>query len=380
MKTLLSAVSAGKISLDHRIVMAPATRMRTAPGGVPGELMIEYYRQRASKGGLLIAEATAISPFANAYEDAPGIFTDAQQAGWQRLTSAVHANGSQIVLQLWHPGRQSLPELSHGHQPVAPSALPARETYGVAKNAQGAYEGRLFPVPRALETDEILQLMEELREAALRAKAAGFDGVELHAANGYLPEQFLSEGSNQRTDNYGGSLENRARFLLESVAVLNDVWGAGRVAVRISPSGTYGDMHESDPQQTFRYLVSQLIPFQLAYLHIIEPRIVGPEDRQTDHYAEPVASRELRACYPGTIIAAGGFTPEAAENMLKSGDADLIAFGRMFTSNPDLPERIRQGYPLAAYQRETFFGGDGRGYTDFPAYDRPAMAETPVGQ
>lgn len=187
---------------------------------------------------------------------------------------------------------------------------------------------RLFPVPRALETDEILQLMEELREAALRAKAAGFDGVELHAANGYLPEQFLSEGSNQRTDNYGGSLENRARFLLESVAVLNDVWGAGRVAVRISPSGTYGDMHESDPQQTFRYLVSQLIPFQLAYLHIIEPRIVGPEDRQTDHYAEPVASRELRACYPGTIIAAGGFTPEAAENMLKSGDADLIAFGR----------------------------------------------------
>lgn len=372
MKKLLSAAIAGKLQLEHRVVMAPATRMRTEPGGVPGQLMTEYYRQRASQGGLLIAEATAVSPYANAYQDAPGIFTDQQQAGWQRLTEAVHARGSQIILQLWHPGRQSLPELSGGQQPVGPSALTARETYGVVRNEQGGYEGKLFPQPRALETAEIQRLITELRQAAVRAKDAGFDGVELHAANGYLPEQFLLDGSNLRTDNYGGSLENRARFLLESVAALTEVWGPGRVAVRISPSGIYGDMHDSDPQTTFRYLVSQLVPYQLAYLHIIEPRIVGPEDKQADHYAEPVASHDLRPYYPGTIIAAGGFKPEDAEKMLQSGDADLIAFGRLFTSNPDLPERIRHSQPLTHYQRETFFGGDARGYTDFPTYHRSA--------
>lgn len=368
MKALLSPVTAGKLQLSHRVVMAPTTRMRTAPGGVPGDLMIEYYRQRASQGGLLIAEATAVSPFANAYEDAPGIFTDEQQAGWQRLVEAVHAQGSRIVLQLWHPGRQSLPELSSGHQPVAPSALIAKDTYGVVKNKQGTYEGKLFPEPRALEISEIHDLMDELRQAAIRAKAAGFDGVELHAANGYLPEQFLLDGSNQRADSYGGSLENRARFLLESVATLTDVWGTGRVAVRISPSGIYGDMHDSDPATTFRYLVEQLNRFELAYLHIIEPRIVGPEDRTAGHYAEPVASRDLRAFYQGKIIAAGGFKPKEAEDTLQKGEADLIAFGRLFTSNPDLPERIRHAYPLAAYNRDAFFGGDERGYSDFPAY------------
>ncbi|MGG9111296.1 alkene reductase [Raoultella ornithinolytica] len=368
MKKLFSPVTAGKLQLDHRVVMAPTTRMRTEQGGIPGDLMIEYYRQRASHGGLLIAEATAVSPFANAYEDAPGIFTDEQQAGWQRLVEAVHARGSQIVLQLWHPGRQSLPELSSGRQPIAPSALIARETYGVVKNKQGVYEGKLFPAPRALELDEIPSLMDELRLAAIRARAAGFDGVELHAANGYLPEQFLLDGSNKRTDSYGGSLENRARFLLESVDVLTDVWGAGRVAVRISPSGIYGDMHDSNPSATFRYLAEQLNRSELAYLHIIEPRIVGPEDREAGQYAEPVASRDLRDFYKGKIIAAGGFKPEDAEETLRKNEADLISFGRLFTSNPDLPERIRNASPLAAYNRDAFFGGDERGYTDFPAY------------
>lgn len=368
MNPLFSPVTAGKLHLNHRVVMAPTTRMRTEPGGVPGKLMKEYYRQRASLGGLLIAEATAVSPYANAYEDAPGIFTDEQQAGWQRLVEAVHARGAQIVLQLWHPGRQSLPELSAGRQPVAPSALIARDTYGVVKNELRSYEGKLFPVPRALELDEIHDLMEELRQAAIRARTAGFDGVELHAANGYLPEQFLLDGSNQRTDSYGGSLENRARFLLESVSVLTDVWGPGRVAVRISPSGIYGDMHDSDPTATFRYLVGQLNVFDLAYLHVIEPRIVGPEDREAGYYAEPVASRDLRAFYHGKIIAAGGFKPEDAGITLQKGEADLIAFGRLFTSNPDLPERIRNAFPLTAYNRDAFFGGDGQGYTDFPAY------------
>ena len=368
MKKLLSPVSAGKLQLQHRVVMAPTTRMRTSKGGVPGELMTEYYRQRASEGGLLIAEATAVSPYANAYEGAPGIFTDEQQAGWQRLVEAVHARGSQIVLQLWHPGRQSLPELSSGAQPVAPSALIARDTYGVVKNAQGSYEGKLFPEPRALDTAEIASLMIELGQAARRAKDAGFDGVELHAANGYLPEQFLLDGSNLRTDNYGGSLENRARFLLESVAVLTDIWGAGRVAVRISPSGIYGDMHDSDPTTTFRYLAEQLNQYQLAYLHVIEPRIVGPEDRDAGYYSAPVASRDLRPYFNGALIAAGGFKPVDAETMLQSGDADLIAFGRLFTSNPDLPARIRHALPMAAYKRDAFFGGDERGYTDFPVH------------
>lgn len=368
MKTLFTPITAGKLRLQHRVVMAPATRMRTENGGVPGDLMVEYYRQRASQGGLLIAEATAISPFANAYADAPGIFSDAQQAGWRRLVEAVHAQGSQIVLQLWHPGRQSLPELSENYQPVAPSALTARDTYGVSKDQDGNYEGKLFPEPRSLEEHEITGIIEDFRLAAARAKAAGFDGVELHAANGYLPEQFLLDGSNQRQDSWGGSLANRARFLLEVVAVLTDVWGAGRVAVRISPSGIYGDMHDSDPATTFSYLAEKLNDFALAYLHIIEPRIVGPEDRERGYYAEPVASRQLREFFHGTLIAAGGFSPQAGEKMLEAGEADLIAFGRLFTSNPDLPVRIRHGYPLTPYQRETFFGGDARGYSDFPAF------------
>lgn len=368
MNRLFTPITAGKLRLKHRVVMAPATRMRTDPGGVPGDLMVTYYQQRTSQGGLLIAEATAISPFANAYADAPGIFNDAQQTGWKRVVDAVHANGGQIVLQLWHPGRQSLPELSEGHQPVAPSALTARDTYGVSKTVEGIYEGALFPEPRELEEAEILGIIDDFRRAAVRAKDAGFDGVELHAANGYLPEQFLLDGSNLRQDGWGGSLPHRARFLLEVVAALTDVWGAGRVAVRISPSGIYGDMHDSDPAATFSYLAEKLNDAALAYLHIIEPRIVGPDDRDSGHYAEPVASRQLREFYHGTLMAAGGFTPEAGESMLEANEADIIAFGRLFTSNPDLPVRIAQGYPLAKYQRETFFGGDARGYTDFPAY------------
>ncbi|PIJ49412.1 alkene reductase [Erwinia sp. OLTSP20] len=368
MNKLFTPLSAGKLRLQHRVVMAPATRMRSESGGVPGDLMVEYYRQRASQGGLLIAEATAISPYANAYADAPGIFNDAQQAGWQRVVDSVHQQGGQIVLQLWHPGRQSLPELSQGHQPVAPSALLARETYGVGKRDDGGYAGKLFPLPRALLASEIDEILDAFRLSAQRAKDAGFDGVELHAANGYLPEQFLLDGSNQRQDRWGGSLANRARFLFDVLSVLTAVWGSGRVAVRISPSGIYGDMHDSDPAAKFSYVAEKLNDVGLAYLHIIEPRIVGPEDRDSTRYVDPVASRQLRAFYHGIIIAAGGFTPDAAEKMLLAGEADLIAFGRLFTSNPDLPARIRYGYPLTPYQRETFFGGDAAGYSDFPAY------------
>lgn len=369
MKELLfTPFKLGSVQLEHRVVMAPTTRMRTNTGNIPGELMIQHYTQRASHGGLIIAEATAVSPFANAYADAPGIFNDDQEAGWKKVVDAVHAKGAKIFLQVWHPGRQSLPELSQGHQPLAPSALKAENTYGVGKDADGNYEGKLFPEPLALDIAGIKSIIEEFKQAALRAKRAGFDGVELHSANGYLPEQFLLDGSNKRSDEYGGSLENRARFLIEVVQVLNSVYGKNRVGVRISPSGIYGDMHDSNPEKTFSYLAQCLNDYHLAYLHIIEPRIVGPEDRNEGIYEEPVASKQLRSIFTGPIIAAGGFKPESAEQMLERGDADLIAFGRLFTSNPDLPERIKNGYPLTHYNREAFFGGDATGYNDFEAW------------
>lgn len=373
-KLLFTPIVVGALTLKHRVVMAPTTRMRTSPNNVPGSLMVEHYRQRASEGGLIIAEATAVSPFANAYADAPGIFTDEQEAGWKKVVEAVHAKGGYIFLQLWHPGRQSLPELSQGHQPVAPSALIARNTYGVGKDDRGNYEGKLFPQPRALSIAEIDAIQSEFIMAAERAKNAGFDGVEIHSANGYLPEQFLLDGSNKRTDNYGGSLENRGRFLLNIVSALTWVWGEGRVGVRISPSGIYGDMHDSDPAKTSQYIAEQLNRYKPAWLHIIEPRIVGPEDRQEGVYEEPVASGQLRPYFDGTIIAAGGFKPVSAEVMLKSGDADLIAFGRLFTSNPDLPDRIRNGYPLANYNRDAFFGGNEQGYNDFPRWENTRVA------
>jgi len=376
-RQLFNPIKLGAINLEHRIVMAPTTRMRTETGNIPGQLMVEHYSQRASQGGLLIAEATAVSPYANAYADAPGMFTDEQEKGWKRVVDAVHAKGAFIFLQLWHPGRQSLPELSRGHQPVAPSALTAKNTYGVGKDNEGHYQGKLFPEPRALSIADIDFIRDEFYQAAIRARRAGFDGVELHSANGYLPEQFLLDGSNQRTDSYGGSLENRARFLLEVVSDLTSVWGDGRVGVRISPSGVYGDMHDSSPLATFGYLAQQLNHSNLAYLHIIEPRIVGPEDRLSGVEEESIASGQLRPLFKGKIIAAGGFKPENAEAMVESGDADLIAFGRLFTSNPDLPDRIKNGYPLTHYNREAFFGGGAEGYNDFARWN---SAETQKNQ
>ena len=372
-RLLFTPFNIGQLKLEHRVVMAPMTRMRTETGNVPGSLMVEHYSQRATHGGLIIAEATAVSPYAYAYADAPGIYNDHQEAGWKKLVDAVHAKGAFIFLQLWHPGRQSLPELSEGHQPVAPSALTARDTYGVGKNENGEYEGKLFPQPRELSIADIDGIRDEFRQAAERAKRAGFDGIEVHSANGYLPEQFLLDGSNTRTDQYGGSLGNRARFVLEVIADLTALWGKGRVGLRISPSGTYGDMQDSSPSETFEYLAKQLNRFDLAYLHIIEPRIVGPEDRHEGAAEAAVASGKLRPVFNGTIIAAGGFKPDTAETMLKSADADLITFGRLFTSNPDLPERIKKGLPLTHYNREAFFGGDSHGYNDFPRWENEQL-------
>jgi N-ethylmaleimide reductase len=367
---LFTPIQVGPYAIDHRVVLAPLTRMRTEPGDVPGDLMIEYYRQRSTKGGLLIAEATCVSPHGIAYAGAPGIYTDAQQTGWKRVTDTVHANGGRIFLQLWHGGRQAHPDNMAGVQPVGPSAIAAQEK-AVVRDAGGFREVDQV-VPRPLEVHEIPGVIEEFRRGAERAKAAGFDGVELHGANGYLPDQFLQDGSNRRTDAYGGPVENRARFLLEIVETLVSVWGADRVGVRLSPSGEFGTMADSNPAETFGYVVKQLDRHGLAYLHVIEPRIRGYEDLEVG--APAVAAKSLRGVFNGPIVAAGGFTRDSADQILAAGEADLVAFGRDFISNPDLPHRLRTGAPLTPYDRETFYGGDHRGYIDYPPHAKRERA------
>ena len=367
MSKLFSPVRVGPYALSHRVVMAPLTRMRSEPGDVPGALMVKYYCQRASEGGLIVTEATPVSRQGYGYAAAPGIYSDAQIAGWRRVTDAVHAKGGLIFLQLWHVGRQSHPDLQPGGAaPVAPSAIRAE---GYAYTAKGEVA---FTTPRALELGEIAAIVEEFRAGAERALKAGFDGVEIHGANGYLPDQFLQDGSNKRTDAYGGSIENRARFLIDVTKAAISVWGPHRVGVRISPSGTYGSMHDSDPETTFGYVAERLSELGIAYLHIVEPRIKGTELVKENH--PPVAARLLRGKFKGTIIAAGGFTKETAEAILNAGHADLVAFGRYFIANPDLPERFRLNLPLNPYDRATFYGGGARGYVDYPFHPVTRLA------
>lgn len=362
---LFSPIQVGAIRLEHRVVMAPLTRLRSEqPGDLPGPLMVEYYSQRASRGGLIIAEATPVAITGRGYLGAPGIYSDEQVAGWRKVTDAVHAKGGKIVLQLWHVGRQSHVEMTGNVPPVAPSVVPFE---GVAFTSQG-----WVPVSphRALELGEIPGIVDAFRQGAIRAKAAGFDGVEIHGANGYLLDQFLQDGSNKRTDRYGGPIENRARLLLEVTAAVVSVWGEGRVGVRVGPSGSFGGMSDSNPAATFGYVARQLNGFGLAYLHVIEPRIKGNEAIEDGLPA--VAAADLGQEFKGTILAAGGFEPSSAEAILKDGAADLVVFGRHFISNPDLPVRIEHGYPLTPYDRDTFYGGDARGYTDYPTYEQQA--------
>lgn len=362
MNRLFSRINVGPLELDHRVVLAPLTRMRTEKGNVPGDLMIDYYTQRASRGGLLISDATAVSQLGIAYVDAPGIYTEDQMRGWKRVVEAVHSKGARIFLQMWHAGRQAHPANTGGLTPVAPSALRSLEHAAIRDENASIVEAELV-VPRELEIEEIEGIVAQFRRGAELAKQAGFDGVELHGANGYLFEQFLLDGTNQRTDRYGGSIENRARFLFDTLDAVTSVWGPGRVALRLSPSGTYGTMSDSDPHATFGYVSRRLNDYALAYLHVIEPRIRGIVEqatRETD-----VTSKDIRRVYRGTVIAAGGFTGDSAEQIIADGHADLVAFGRMFISNPDLPHRLRNGRPLTPYDRSTFYGGDGRGYTDY---------------
>jgi N-ethylmaleimide reductase len=353
---LFDPIRLGPYTLANRIVMAPLTRSRAKVNDAPGPLHAEYYAQRAS-AGLIIAEATQISQQGKGYAWTPGIHSDEQVAGWRLVTDAVHAKGGRIFLQLWHVGRISHPSLQPGGAlPVAPSAV---KPEGQAFTETGFQP---FVTPRALETDEIAGIVGQYRAAAENAKRAGFDGVEIHAANGYLIDQFLRDKTNKRTDRYGGSIENRARFLVEVVDAVVGVWGGERVGIRLSPVSPANDIADSDPERVFTHAVEQLNRFGLVYIHVIEGATQGPRE-----VSGGFDLQKLRRLFKGAYIANNAYDLGLAIEARRSGRADLVAFGRPFIANPDLVERLRRGAPLAELDRSTLYGGDARGYTDYPA-------------
>lgn len=354
-KSLFNPYELGSLKLSNRIVLAPLTRNRARAGFVPSELAPTYYSQRAS-AGLLIAEATQVSRQGQGYQDTPGIYTQAQVDGWRAVTDAVHEKNGRIFLQLWHVGRVSHVSLQeNGASPVAPSAIRA-ETKTFVSN-------EFVPVsePRALSLDELPGIVEDFRQAAANAIAAGFDGVEIHAANGYLLDQFLKDSANVRDDAYGGSIENRARLALEVAAAVVKEVGAERTGIRISPVSPANDISSSDPQAQFDYLVAQLDALELVYLHVVEGATGGPRD------VAPFDFDALRQKFRNTYIANNGYDLELANARLAEGKADLFAFGRPFIANPDLVERLRTGAPLADLDQTTLYGGGAEGYIDYPA-------------
>ena len=354
---LFTPTRIGPFELAHRVVHAPTTRLRAEPDDSPSGMMVEYYRQRAAPGALIISESTHPSRDSRGYHGAPGIYKARHVEGWRKVADAVRGKGGLLFMQLGHDGRQSHADLADGKAPVAPSVVPF-ETQVLTE------AGWLPNSPhRALDAEEIPALIESFRRAAERAREAGLDGIELHNANGYLADTFLQDGTNKRADAYGGTLEKRMRFSLELVEALASVFGTDRVGVRVSPSGTWGAISDSDPERTFGAFAERLNDYGLAYLHVIEPRVSGVETIEEGR--PPVASSFLRRIFKGPIIAAGGFDRDGAEAILQKGDADAVAFGRFFTSNPDLPERFRHDLPLTPYDRSAFWGGDERGYIDF---------------
>jgi N-ethylmaleimide reductase len=354
MSKLFTPVKLGALHLPNRMVMAPLTRNRAGEGNVPQAMNVTYYAQRAS-AGLIISEATQISEKGVGYPATPGIHSREQIEGWQRVTDAVHEAGGRMVLQLWYCGRISHPGLLGGEQPVAPSAIAPR---GEAVTYQGMQP---FVTPRALETDEIAALVQQYAQAARNAREAGFDGVEVHSANGYLLDQFLRDGSNKRTDQYGGSIENRARFLMEVLAAVCAAWSADRVGVRLSPVNPFNDMYDSDPQHTFDTVAQMISRFGLAYLHGMEARIgAGEAPAQTFDFVQ------FRRAFNGPYMANGGYDRDRAEATLEAGNADCIAFGVPFLANPDLVRRFASNAPLNAPDVSTFYGGSEKGYTDYP--------------
>ncbi len=357
---LFQPFTLGELHLPNRVIMAPLTRSRAKqPGDIPWELNATYYAQRAN-AGLIIAEATQVSPQGKGYAFTPGIHSDEQVDGWRKVTSAVHDNGGRIILQLWHVGRISRPELQpNGQQPVAPSAIrPAgAQTFIDAKSGMvDVLE------PRALTTDEIPGIVDQFRHGAENAKRAGFDGVEIHGANGYLIDQFIRSKSNLRSDAYGGSIENRIRFPMMVVDAVAGVWGAQRTGIRLSPTGTFNDMHDEDPVATFGVLASRLNDSGIAYIEVVEDSFQGSE---VEGRPESIINT-IRTGFNGAYIGNGNYTADEARHRIQKNLCDLVSFGRPFISNPDLPTRLRQSAPLNEFDSNTFYGGDKHGYTDYP--------------
>lgn len=356
---LFQPIELGAIALPNRILMAPMTRSRAAqPGDVPSDLAVEYYRQRAT-AGLILTEATQIAPEGKGYPFTPGIYSDEQAAGWRKVTDAVHAAGGRIMAQLWHVGRISHPAFQPGGAlPVAPSAIrPQVQTY------LGPEEGMAdLPTPRALEASELPGIIDQYRRAAENALRAGFDGVQLHGANGYLIDQFLRSGTNRRSDLYGGSALNRAAFPLRVVEAIAGVWGGDRVSVRISPTSPFNDMSDAKPFETFTVFAKELNRYQLAFLEVVE---AVKDGRATDEQLS--VTKGIREVFDGPMVLNGGYTAERAVEAVESGLAAAISFGIPFIGNPDLPERIRIGAPLAESDPATYYGGAAEGYTDYPA-------------
>ncbi len=371
--SLFSPQQIGPYQLRHRLVMAPLTRMRAEkPSLAPRPLNAEYYAQRATPGGLIIAEASPVVATGFGSPGVPGIYSELQIKGWREVVDAVHAKGGVIFLQLWHVGRVSHSSFQPGGVlPVAPSAVPISADL---KTMTADRKVVSYETPRALETSEIPGVIDAYRQAARNALKAGFDGVEIHGANGYLIEQFLQSHTNLRTDQYGGSIENRARFLMEVTQAVIDVWGADRVGVRLSPFGVANDSGEPDPMPLYSHAIESLDPLGLAYLHFVEPRSSGAGRAEVNHQNVPAAMVLFRPIWSGVLISAGGFTGETANAAISAGHADAIAFGRIFISNPDLPRRLQLGFPLTPYNRATFYGGEEIGYTDYPVHDELEQA------
>ncbi|EIQ00563.1 NADH:flavin oxidoreductase [Opitutaceae bacterium TAV1] len=350
MPTLLDPVTIGDLQLPNRIIMAPLTRCRASAGRVPNALMAEYYVQRAS-AGLILSEATSISPQGVGYPDTPGLWSPGQVEGWKLVTRAIHDAGGRIFAQLWHVGRISHPVYLNGALPVAPSAIAPEGHVSLVRPITA------YVTPRALETREIPGIVEDYRKAAANAQAAGFDGVELHGANGYLLDQFLQDSTNHRTDGYGGSLENRARLMLEATDAAISVWGPGRVGMHLAPHGKSHSMGDSDPLATFSYVARELGRRKIAFICA----------REALEGQSPRIGPQLKQAFGGPYIANEQFTRETAEQVLAAGEADAVAFGVPFIANPDLPQRFAQNAPLNTPVRETFYAEGPEGYTDYPA-------------
>lgn len=346
--------------MPNRVIMAPMTRSRAGEGNVPTDMNATYYTQRAT-AGLIITEATQVSEQGVGYPWTPGIHTDAQVEGWTKVTRAVHENGGRVFLQLFHGGRISHPVYHGGEPPVAPSPVRPK---GELFTQEGMKE---FVTPRALGIEEIPGVINQFRQGAKNALVAGFDGVEIHSANGYLPDQFLCDGTNRRSDAYGGSIENRTRFVLELVQAVVEVCGANRVGIRLSPSGIFNDIFNSDPVETFEHLIGRLNTFNLAYLHLVEPLL--PVD-QYPQYLDRVTPH-FRRIYKGTLITNGGYDRDEGNRVIEDGEADLVSYGKLFLANPDLPARLAKNAPLNEPDESTFYGGDEKGYTDYPFMDEP---------